>query len=226
MRSLVKPFTAAVFFLVFLSVAQVQADPLVVTSGSLTKISGLSNDPFRLNAFTFSFQGQNFSIQNQGLDIDAANREPGSVVSLSHVFSDFTAGSVLIDGNSYPGVNHFEGLFTFTSGSFVLPVDGTPTLTVTDTFTFNGFFFGYDPNVQGPVFSTQLTGTGLVTMSLFLGQDGLYYINGLKYEFGQTGAPVPEPATLLLLGSGLAGLAVRARRRKAQGLARAEPPDA
>jgi hypothetical protein len=67
------------------------------------------------------------------------------------------------------------------------------------------------------LFSTQLAGQGLATVELNHYYDpamGDYYnLRGITYNFHDPAA-VPEPASILLLMSGLAGAAVRFRRRR------------
>jgi hypothetical protein len=221
MRSLVKPFIAAVFFLVFLTVSPVQADSLVVTGGSVSA----SRSTGTLQGINFIFQGQGFSIQGIADVFTSPNPAtlgdlgPGTTLSLNSVLSDFPGGSVfsaVVNGTTYNGseLGSISGSIFLTSGSFVLPVDGTPSLTLTDSFQMSGLLFVYSKeDSANPVLSTQLSGMGQVSLDLVLQSNGLYSVRGFTYEFQQN-APVPEPATLLLLGSGLAGLAVRARRRK------------
>jgi hypothetical protein len=93
------------------------------------------------------------------------------------------------------------------SGGVFINFDNTPIL-----FTFN------DPNCQATTIPGQQTTCG--TGSFF------FSVNDLSIDPGQvasitgqiTGAQqstVPEPMTMILFGTGLAGVAAKARRRKA-----------
>jgi hypothetical protein len=59
----------------------------------------------------------------------------------------------------------------------------------------------------------------IAVTSIVFGYDGFalsnFTVKSLTGEFAQTPPTVPEPASMLLLGTGLAGIAMRARRKKA-----------
>ena len=110
---------------------------------------------------------------------------------------------------------------TFSSPPFEL--SGNQALTVVRDFTFAGTISGYllNPFVHGftePVFTKTLTGQGIARGEFLFNADQtpLFFPASLQYEFTDT-APVPEPATLFLVGTGVALAALRRRRSAPSG---------
>lgn len=194
-----------------------QADPIVITSGSLTVV-GISGRP------SYSITGLNFSVTASGGDTgNTPNCSPclsGTPVSLSSflVGTSLGLGSVTIDGTTFNNVG-FLGEFSL-GASVVLP-PGTTNITVTAPFSFIGNIRGCEGNAlicTTPVFSTvELVGQGIATANfIFSGihTNGatLYSFSSVTYQFQSS--EIPEPLSIVLLASGLIGLGAKLKLRR------------
>ncbi len=203
MRLLTKAGLGLAILLVSIAIAPAaKADPITIQSSNFT-LQGLGNNGTIANGLD-NLIGAAASSSH---DVNG----PGSFIAILNPLTFITGPTGIGSGGSY--LFNFSQLVTINGQTQTLNIAGSIDISATvDTvhilssapLTFNFPTFSVDVNV----IPADIVGPGA---------DGGIFSDDLKAEFTvmtKDCNPVPEPATLSLLGLGLAGVAAKIRRRR------------
>ena len=203
--------------------ASAAADPISIREGGVGFDTG---DPpgLRLVGDGFSLQALFPTLGSFQLCLTGCF--PGEVISPTSIFGapslnfGLGTGSATVNGTTYgtgsagPNSIAYRGTVAFDAAPVVIPsppAEGF--LRVRSPFALTGTISGFATfEATDPLFTVDVRGSGITTLILERRLDdpsGAYFFRAVQYDVVD---PVPEPSTLLLCGSGLAGLLIRRRR--------------
>ena len=123
-------------------------------------------------------------------------------------------GPATVGSASYSKVSFFGDL-SFVATPLAFPTTDVNGLEIKTPFTFTGMLRGFEG--KHLAFSASLTGHGYAARFFDRRPDGRYVAgeNRLSYIFTESQTQTPEPASVVLLATGVAGLIARKRAMRA-----------
>ena len=202
-----------------------KADPVTITSGYVDVTNNIRD------TLSFNFSGSGLSVQ--GLDphalvvqymspcqSSASRCQPGDLIFPNALvyLSNEGPSFVTFNGTTVQVTWAAQDSFLqFTGPGVVIPSSAAETdlFTLTMPFEMTGTINVHDVNNPGVViFSTTINGSGIATMQLQrpAGDAVGFAITGGRYDFAPEA--VPEPATMILLTTGIGGIVARKYRAR------------